>query len=66
MTREHRLDELDPVVEEQRDAIVRLDAACREYRREARQAIVELRVSSDLVAEHDRPGGPDGTGTPGR
>ena len=66
MTREQRLDELDPVVEEQRDPITRPHAARGEDRGEARRAIVKLGVGQDVVAEHDGAGGPDGTGTPGR
>ena len=50
MIGEQRLDELDPVVEQQRDAIVCLHAARRENRREACRAIVDLGVSSNLVA----------------
>lgn len=53
MTSEQRLDELDPVVEKQRDPIARLDAACVEDRGEARGAIVKLGLSADLLAEHD-------------
>ena len=53
MTSEQRLDELDPVVEKQRDAIARLHAAGGEDRGEACGAIVKLGVSADLVAEHD-------------
>ena len=53
MTSEQRLDELDPVVEKQRDPIARLDAACVEDRGEACGAIVKLGVGADLLAEHD-------------
>ena len=53
MTREQRLDELDPVVKQQRNAIARLHAAPGEDRREPCRAIVELRMGQDVVAEHD-------------
>jgi hypothetical protein len=54
MASEQRLDELDPVVEEQRHPIAHLDAGRVEDRGEACSAIVKLRVGADLLAEHDR------------
>ena len=54
VTGEQRLDELDPVVEEQRHAIARPDAAGREHGGQTRGAIVQLRVGADVVAEDHR------------
>ncbi len=61
VTGEQRLDELDPVVQDQRDAVARLHAAGGEHRGEACGAIVKLRMGADVFAEDD--GGPVRTGT---
>ena len=54
MAREQRFDELDPVVEKQRDAVTRPHAAGLEHGREARRAVVKLGVRPDLLTEHER------------
>ena len=54
MTREERLHELDPVVQEQRDTITRRHAARRKHRGQARGAIVKFRVRPDVITEHQR------------
>ena len=53
MTGQKCLDELDAVVQEQRDAISRLNAGAREDSGDPGGAVVELRVRSGVVAEHD-------------
>jgi hypothetical protein len=52
MTGEQRLDELDPVVEKQRDAVPCLHPAGGENLGEAGGALMKLRMSADLLAEH--------------
>ena len=53
MTGQKCLDELDAVVQQQRDAISRLNAGAREDSGDPGGAVVELRVRSGVVAEHD-------------
>jgi hypothetical protein len=57
---EQRLGELEPVVQEQRDAVARPDAGAGEPRGEARGAVVQLGVGPRNPAEHER--GPVGVG----
>ena len=48
VARKQRLDELDPVVKEERDAIARPHTAGREHGGQTRGAIVELSMSADV------------------
>ena len=54
MAREQRFDELDPIVQEDRDAVTRPHAAAHEHGGEARSALVKLGVRPRLVTEDER------------
>ena len=54
MTGQKCLDELDAVVQEQRDAISGLHIIARENRGDTGGAVVKLGVGSGVVAEYDR------------